>query len=121
MKVLKVLYALSFMACLIQLMFWLFMPFIGGVAMVKMVSGEGFYPTSPERLNAISENWGISAGTFGVINQIVAIIYFITLVVPVLSILFLKKFNKRSIYITVSCLFALNILILFSLWLQKFM
>ncbi|AZA84597.1 hypothetical protein C1637_07095 [Chryseobacterium lactis] len=122
MKALKVLYALSFMVCLLQLVLWLFTPFMGVGAIWHMVTGSGFYSDAyPERISEISEKLGMTVTTFKMVNQIVSIIYFITLIIPVLSIFFLKKFSKRSIYITVNCLFVLNILILFSLWLQKFL
>jgi len=120
MKALKVFYALSFILCLIQLVIWLFSPFSGVGSIYNMVKDYGFYTDSPsERIDALSGDWGMSVGTFKIVNQIIAFIYFICLILAVLSILFLKKINKRLIYIGASFLFVVSACILFILWMQK--
>ena len=120
MKALKVSYALAFMVCSIQLMFWLFSPFIGGVLMWDMVTGNGFYiSSSAEKIEALSLNWGVSVSTLKTVNQLISIVYFASLILTVISILFLKKISKRLIYITAICLLITNLCILFNLWLQK--
>lgn len=115
MKILKALYSLSFIGCLLQLMFWLFGPFLGIGIIYRMITGNGFHvDLPPDKIASLAERWRMSVQTFEIMSQIIAIVYFTSLLLVVISIFLLKKIDNRTIYIYVSCLFTLTAVILFA-------
>ncbi len=88
-------YNLCFVICLVQLLGWLCMPFVGIDAIILKVSSRGFYGNmySDNPHQEAADIWGVSVGVAEAIDRTIAIIYFLVLVVVVGSIFVRKRFD----------------------------
>ncbi|MDV2446002.1 hypothetical protein CMU93_00625 [Elizabethkingia anophelis] len=112
MKILKIIiYYICFTFCLIQLLGWIFGPFIGVGAIYNAIVKTGFYINSNlyYRDLPLSEALGMEEGVFIIVNRFIAILYFLSILIVIGSI-FLKK-NKR-IYLIMILLSFISIFIL---------
>lgn len=73
-------YMISWVLCLLQLLIWLFMPFVGVMGIVDMILEKGFYvnAVSHSRDYTMADIFGLTESNFGVMNRIIALLYFYT-------------------------------------------
>lgn len=112
MKILKILYYSSLIICLVELLFWSLGPFFGIGKIYSMIMHEGFYVNSSYQRNyTLAEMWGVGDNIFYLINRGVAIVYFSSIILVVLSFFFTRIIDKKKVYLSALILCLLSIFI----------
>ncbi|MDV3557922.1 hypothetical protein CMU25_15320 [Elizabethkingia anophelis] len=101
----KIIYYICFVCCFIQLLAWVFGPFIGVGAIYDSIAKDGFYG------NELQKVWGLEMKTYSVLNRFIASIYFFLLIFVVISIFFKKTKTIFRLVAISSCLVVIILLL----------
>lgn len=110
----KTLYYLSFALCLIQLLFFLVMPFAGPWLIVDTIRDGLLAAGEPEYIATLSVYFGISIHAFNVLNKFVTIIYFSSILLGSLTPFFDKMKMRNKFRISLYS-FIISLVILFTI------
>ena len=90
---------LCFWFCLLQLIGWLIVPYVGIDAIISKIHSAGFYGNmfAENPHEEVAKIWHVSTQLASIINRTIAIVYFGSLLTVIGSIFFIKKVGLSKI------------------------
>ena len=119
-KNLKIGYYLAFSLCFIQLLFFLIAPFGGPLLIIDTIREGLFAGGRQEYISVISKRLGISIYSINILNQLVALIYFSSIILGSLTLFFYKMKMKCKFRISLYCFLISLIVLLTGKFLSQF-
>jgi hypothetical protein len=117
---LKIGYYLAFSLCFIQLLFFLIAPFGGPLLIVDTIRDGLFAGGRQEYISVISKRFGISVYNINILNQLVALVYFSSIILGSLTSVFYKMKMKSKFRISLYCFLISLAILLMGKFLNQF-